>query len=86
MISTMDKAGRIVIPKTIRSRAGLRAGAPLEIRLRAGRIEIEPAPRAVELKSRGGFLVAEATDAAPPLTAEEVRRTLDDLRTRPAES
>ena len=85
MISTMDKAGRIVIPKAIRSRAGIEAGMPLEIRLRSGRIEIEPAPRRVELKRHGGFLVAEAADDLPPLTADEVRQTIEDLRAEEAE-
>ncbi len=85
MIATMDKAGRIVIPKAIRTRAGLEAGVPLEIRVRDGRVEIEPAPRRIELKEHGPLLIAEAVEDGPILTADEVRRAIEDLRTRSTE-
>jgi len=80
MIATMDKAGRIVIPKAIRTEAGLTAGAPLEVRVRAGRVEIEPVPRRVALERHGPFLVAEAVDEGAALTADEVRRAVADVR------
>lgn len=75
MFATMDEAGRIVIPKAIRAEAGLRAGVPIEIQVRAGRVEVGPAPRRVALRVRSGFLVAEALDEGPVRTAEGVRRT-----------
>lgn len=86
MIATMDKAGRIVIPKAIRTQAGLKAGVPLEVRVRGGRVEIQPAPRRIELKTRGSFLVADAVDDGSALTADEVRRAIEDLRSGPTES
>ena len=86
MIATMDKAGRIVIPKAIRTQAGLRAGVPLEIRVRGGCVEIEPAPRPIQLTARGSFLVADAVDDGPHLTADEVRRVVEDLRSGPIQS
>ena len=43
MITTMDAAGRLVLPKAIRERAQLVAGRPLEVRVVDGRVEIEPA-------------------------------------------
>ena len=46
MKTTMDRAGRLVIPKEIRREAKLVPGVPLEVKWREGRIEIEPAPAA----------------------------------------
>jgi AbrB family looped-hinge helix DNA binding protein len=82
MKTTIDNAGRIVVPKAIREGAGLVSGADLEIRLVNGRIEIEPAPTPVRLVRRGRFLVAVPRDRRPlrPLTIEEVNRTQDELR------
>lgn len=53
----MDRAGRLVIPKEIRREAKLAPGVPLEVKWRDGRIEIEPAPAAVQLQRRGRLLV-----------------------------
>ncbi len=80
MTVTMDRAGRLVIPKALRKEAGLLPGAPMRIRVRDGRIEIDPPVVRFRTVEKMGFLVAEALDPIPPLTAEEVRRTLRDLR------
>ena len=79
MTTTIDAAGRLVIPKEIRREAGLQPGMPLEVRVRDGRVEIEAAPLDVRLERRGRFLVAVPKDRVPPLTAgmvEETRRRL----------
>jgi AbrB family looped-hinge helix DNA binding protein len=81
MKTTIDAAGRLVIPKDIRREAGLTPGTPLEVRLRDGRIEIEPAPLAVKLVRRGRWLVAAPTAPVPTLREDTVRRTRDALRT-----
>jgi AbrB family looped-hinge helix DNA binding protein len=80
MKTTMDSAGRLVIPKEIRREAGLRPGVPLEIRWGAGRIEIEPAPLPVRLVRRGRLLVAEPRVDAGTLEHETVERTRRALR------
>ncbi len=80
MKSTMDSAGRLVIPKDIRREAGIRPGMPLDIRVREGRIEIEPAPLTVRLEKRGRFLVAVPQEQVPVLTTEAVEETRDKLR------
>lgn len=72
MKTTIDNAGRLVIPKEIRREARLIPGAPLEVRWREGRIEIEPAPIAVRLQRRGRLLVAVARKKQPRLTPEAV--------------
>lgn len=80
MKTTIDTAGRMVIPKEIRREAGLQPGTPLEVRWREGRIEIEPAPLPVKLIRKGRLLVAVPQKTVRPLTAETVERTRGTLR------
>ncbi|MBI2754085.1 MAG: AbrB/MazE/SpoVT family DNA-binding domain-containing protein [Betaproteobacteria bacterium] len=75
MLTTIDRAGRLVIPKEIRREANLAPGAPLEVRWREGRIEIEPAPVPVRLQRRGRLLVAVPQKELPKLTPETVEQT-----------
>ena len=76
----MDAAGRIVLPKPVRERAGLAAGMRLEIRIVDGRIEIEPAPARVTVEKKDGFWIARPEDAVPVLRQGEVDRTIDEVR------
>jgi AbrB family looped-hinge helix DNA binding protein len=83
MKTTMDRAGRLVIPKEVRREARLAPGTPLEVRWRNGRIEIEPAPARVRLERRGRLLVAVAQEKLPKLTSaavEEARAKLLEER------
>ncbi|MDH4083673.1 MAG: AbrB/MazE/SpoVT family DNA-binding domain-containing protein [Nitrospira sp.] len=87
MKTTIDSAGRLVIPKELRREAGLQPGNELEIRWRQGLIEIEPAPLPVKLKKRGRFLVAIPDQPIQPLTSETIERTrLQLTRDRAASS
>lgn len=81
MVTTMDSAGRLVLPKAARDRARIRPGVPLEVRVVDGRIEIEAAPTRVTLEQRDGFWVASPVEAVPTLSQEQVNRTTDALRT-----
>ena len=51
MTLTIDTAGRIVIPKSMRDQIGLSAGSELEIHLKDGRLELEPVSK-VRLERR----------------------------------
>jgi AbrB family looped-hinge helix DNA binding protein len=79
MKTTVDGAGRMVIPKPVREAAGLRPGDPLEIRYCEGRIEIEPVVEEIRLVREGPFLVADSP-GAPVLMNEEVGRVMDEIR------
>lgn len=80
--TTIDSAGRLVIPKSIRQGAGLRAGQLLEVTLREGRVVIEPVPTPMRVERRGRVSVAVPTEPVEELTAEEVEDTLRSLRER----
>jgi AbrB family looped-hinge helix DNA binding protein len=82
MITTMDAAGRLVIPREIRREAALEPGVPLEVRWRDGVIEIEPQPLAVTLTRKGRLLVAAPATAVPPLGTATVERTRRELAGR----
>jgi AbrB family looped-hinge helix DNA binding protein len=81
MRTTIDAAGRVVIPKQLRQAASLEPGQELEITERDGRIEIDPVSADVQLVERDGFLAAEVADVdAPALTGSDVRDLLERTR------
>jgi len=82
MTTTMDPAGRLVIPAEIRREAAIEPGTPLDVRWRDGVIEIEPRPIAVSLERRGRLLVAKPSKRVGPLRAITVERTRRDLARR----
>ncbi|MGD9894017.1 MAG: AbrB/MazE/SpoVT family DNA-binding domain-containing protein [Dehalococcoidia bacterium] len=83
MKTTIDNAGRVVIPKKIREAAGIEPGMELDVRLCEGRVEIEPAAVPVKLVRRpGGMLVAVPEVPIDPLPHEVVEQMLDELRGR----
>jgi AbrB family looped-hinge helix DNA binding protein len=79
MRTTIDRAGRVVIPKDLRSRLGLSGGDEVEISLEGERIELAPAPREVELREGShGLLVSDLE--LPPHGPDEVREALERVR------
>ena len=82
MITTMDPAGRLVIPSAIRREAALEPGSPLDVRWRDGIIEIEPQPLAVTLERKGRLLVARPATKVRALRTAAVERTRRDLAAR----
>jgi AbrB family looped-hinge helix DNA binding protein len=80
MRTTIDGAGRVVIPKPLRDEAGFTAGTEVEIVLRDGRIEIEPATLPMRLVERDGSVVIDAGVELPLLTDDDVRDLLDHVR------
>ncbi len=80
MKTTIDKAGRVVVPKALRDILGLSAGEALEIREADGRIEIEPVSTKIRLEDRPEGLVGVAEEELPPLSDDIVRATLERSR------
>jgi AbrB family looped-hinge helix DNA binding protein len=81
MKTTIDGAGRVVVPKALRQAIGLRPGSEVEMRVSDGRIEMEPAPLEVRTERRGGLLVAVPSAPLPPMAASAVDETVASLRT-----
>jgi AbrB family looped-hinge helix DNA binding protein len=80
MKTTIDSAGRVVIPKAVREAAGLTPDQELDIEYRDGAIVVEPAPRKVKLVRKGSLLVAVAPPGEPPLTHAQTAKAIRELR------
>jgi AbrB family looped-hinge helix DNA binding protein len=81
MKTTIDGAGRVVVPKALRQAIGLRPGSEVEMRVSDGHIEMEPAPLDVRTERRGGLLVAVPSAPVPTMAASTVDETVTSLRT-----
>ncbi len=79
MRTTIDRAGRVVIPRDLRRALGLSGGDEVEISLEGERIELAPAPRQVKLREdASGLLVSDLE--LPSHGPEEVREALERAR------
>jgi AbrB family looped-hinge helix DNA binding protein len=79
---TIDKAGRVVIPASIRERAGFTAGAELEITLEDSGIRLQrvaPGPRLVKVGRR---LVARPTVPSEARPSVDIAALVEDERNR----
>jgi AbrB family looped-hinge helix DNA binding protein len=74
MKATIDMAGRLVIPRSLRTRIGLAGGGEVEIELDGAAIRIEPVA-GTELREDGGMLFIPA--AGSPIDATLVRELVD---------
>ena len=74
MRTTIDKAGRLVIPRALRDRIGLAQGGEVELELDGAAVRIEPVSGG-DLKDVAGLLVIPATGT--PLTGDLVRELID---------
>jgi len=74
MRTTIDKAGRLVIPRPLRDRIGLSGGGEVELEIDGAGIRIEPVGGSA-LREDGGLLLIPATGA--PLTGAAVRDLVD---------
>jgi AbrB family looped-hinge helix DNA binding protein len=81
MTSTIDRAGRVIIPKAIREAAGLKPGLSLEIEYRDGKVEIEPTSPKMRLVKKRGMLVA-SIPGAPKLSVKETNELIRKARDR----
>lgn len=80
MRTTIDGAGRIVVPKAVRDSMGLTAGREIDVVFTDGRIEIELAPVEVEVDTASGPPRLVARHDQPPLTDSEIRDVLESTR------
>ena len=74
---TIDKAGRVVLPKPVRDELQLVPGASLELEISEDQIVLRPVRRTVGLRKKRGVWVM---DTDEPLSAATVDRTIRDIR------
>ena len=82
MKTTIDRAGRVVIPKSVRESAGLEPGIEVVVEFQDGKIQIEPATKPVKMVRKGGSFVLRAPRGTPMLTVEQVNEIVDRVRNR----
>ncbi|MBI2767107.1 MAG: AbrB/MazE/SpoVT family DNA-binding domain-containing protein [Chloroflexi bacterium] len=82
MKTTIDSAGRIVIPKKLRDEAGFQAGMELDVRYCHGLIEVEATEVPYRIEDRDGWLVIVAPEGTPKVTNEELEAAITSLRER----
>jgi AbrB family looped-hinge helix DNA binding protein len=76
---TLDRAGRVVIPKTLRDELRLAAGDTLDLTVKGDEVTLRPRRGATPLQKERGVWVFRA---GKPLTAGETDETLRNIRAR----
>jgi antitoxin PrlF len=80
MITTIDKAGRVVIPAEVRKRLGFNPGTELEMAVEGFAIRLVRAVAGPELVRRGERLVARPRVAEGERAEVDVARLIEEER------
>lgn len=80
METTIDRAGRVVIPKQLRDRLRLSGGSVVDIQEHDGVIEIRLPPHQVSVDRSDGHPRLVAGEQVPPLTDDDVREIVEEIR------
>lgn len=80
MRTTIDRGGRIVIPKDIRDEIGLHPGDEVEIELRGTTVEVVRPTGHARLVEHDGLLVVADTNAGSGMTDDDLRRLRLDVQ------
>ena len=74
---TLDRAGRVVLPKTLRDELHLSAGDTLDLTVKGDEVTLRPRRGATPLQKERGVWVFRTGE---PLTADETQETLRNIR------
>jgi AbrB family looped-hinge helix DNA binding protein len=74
---TVDKAGRIVLPKPVRDELQLQAGDSLELEISGQEIKLRPVRPKIRLRREDGLWVYTVGE---PLSDSVVEQTIEDIR------
>ena len=80
MRTTMDAAGRVVIPKALRDAIGLPDGGEVDIELDDGAVVVAVPTVRKRIEQRDGRVTIVAEAPLPPLSDDVVRSALDAIR------
>ena len=81
---TLDKAGRIVLPKPVRGELNLNAGDTLELDTSGGDITLHPVRATAPLRKERGIWVIRTGDDLPSSAVEDTIREIREERERMA--
>jgi AbrB family looped-hinge helix DNA binding protein len=81
---TLDKAGRIVLPKPVRDELQLSPGDSLEVESSEERIVLRPARGRGQMKKENGVWVFDSGEALSEETVRKTMRKVRDQRSRKA--
>ncbi len=82
MQTTIDKAGRVVIPASIRSKVGLKPGTKLEVIAEDYSVRLLPAVPGPRLIKRGKRWVAQPTASREELSQLDISKIIEAERDR----
>lgn len=82
MKTTIDKAGRVVIPAAIRAKAGFRPGTEIEVLMDDLSVRLVRAVKGPKLIRKGKLLVARPTDPGADPASIDVARLIEEERDR----
>jgi len=82
MITTIDKAGRVVVPAALRERLGFTAGTELRVSLDNGGVRLERIASPPRLVKIGRRMVARPTVAPSARMAIDIAALVEEERTR----
>jgi AbrB family looped-hinge helix DNA binding protein len=82
MRTTIDKAGRIVVPASVRERLGLVPGTPIEVTADETGVRLEPVAPGPRLIKVGRRLVARPTVPRDARRAVDVAALIEEERNR----
>ncbi len=74
---TLDRAGRVVLPKTLRDEMHLSPGDTLDLTVKGDEVTLRPRRGATPLQKERGVWVFRS---GKPLTADETQETLRNIR------
>ncbi len=77
MKTTIDTAGRVVVPKALRDRLGIEPGSTIDVSIYGAGLQLIPETRTARLRAQDGALVADSTTT---ISDEDVFGLLDDGR------
>jgi AbrB family looped-hinge helix DNA binding protein len=81
--TTIDSAGRLVLPKAVRDAAGILPGMTLRVKVQEeGKVEIEPVTREIRIVQKGPLRIAVPVEEGPPLTGATVEQVRREIRRR----
>lgn len=76
----IDAAGRMVVPRSLRTELGITGPTEVEVVSADGHLELSVPDTPAHVEMRDGLAVIVPDGFVPPLTAGDVRKALEDVR------